>query len=406
MNRKAIIFLPDGMADNPIAEYQDRTPLEIARTPGMDKIASLGVNGNFLTLPDGLPTSSDVANMSVLGFQPELNYPGRGPIEAVAQGIELAPDDIAWRCNLVYASNDGVLRDYSAGHISDEDARILMEDLQKEFGNDDVTFHSGVSYRNLLVLHGKKFSDKINYFKPDSSQDLPLNELYLSPADDSEEAAYTVKFLRDLEERCAEFLAKHPINALKASPGNRIWPWSPGHAPSLTPFEEKYDGRKGAIISAVDVIKGLGKCTGMKVIEVEGATGFIDTNYAGKAQAAIDAIKEYDLVYVHVEAIDECSHLGDLKLKIRAIENFDAKIVMPILAALEEMPELKVNVAVLPDHPVPIKLRAHTTDPVPLAIMGPDFEADDVNVYSEKTAPNGKLGLLNKDQLVKKLLNI
>lgn len=401
--QKAIIFLPDGMADDRLPELNGKSPLEFAHTPGMDSIAANGINGTFLTLPDGLPTSSDVANMSVLGFQPELNYPGRGPIEAASQGIELADDDVAWRCNLVYVSNDNVLRDYSAGHLSDADSAILMAALKAEFDSPDVTFHHGVSYRNLLVLHGKKFSDKIDYQKPDSSQDIPVAQLRLKPLDDSPEAAYTVAFLEDLGRKAAKFLAAHPLNADRPAPANWIWPWSPGYRPQMQMFSERYNGRTGAVISAVDVIKGLGKCTGMDVVEVPGATGFLDTNYAGKVAAALEAIKNHDLVYVHLEAIDECSHLGDLKLKLRAIEEFDANIVVPIMNALQGT---DCNFAVLPDHPVPIKLRKHTTVPVPLAICGKNFAADEVKCFSEPLAPTGKLGLLSKDQLVRTLLEL
>ena len=404
MKHKAIIFLADGMADDPLAELGGKTPLEYANTPGMDSIARNGCSGTFKTLPEGLPTSSDVANMSVLGYYPERNYPGRGPIEATAQGIELGPDDVAWRCNLVYASDDGVLRDYSAGHISEEDAAALMKALQDEFGSDEVTFYSGVSYRNLLILHGKRFSDKVNYFKPDSSQDIPLDQLYLSPADDSKEAADTVAFLRNLEEKAAKFLAAHPVNAGKAAPGNRIWPWSPGRRPKLPQFNIQYKTKIGAIISAVDVIKGIGRCSGMTVLHVPGATGFVDTNYKGKAEAALAALDTHDFVYLHVEAIDECSHMGDLKLKLRAIEEFDKYIVSPVLKALEGRND--VNVAVLPDHPVPIKLRQHTTTPVPVAAMGPDFVPDEITSYSETLAPAGTLGALEGDGLIRRLLGI
>ncbi|MBS1370719.1 MAG: cofactor-independent phosphoglycerate mutase [Lentisphaeria bacterium] len=403
MNRKAVIFLADGMADEPLEELGGKTPLEAVDTPAMDSIARHGVSGTFLTLPEGLPTSSDVANMSVLGFYPERSYPGRGPIEAASQEIRLADDDVAFRCNLVYVSTDGVLRDYSAGHIDNETAAKLMADLQEKFGNDDVTFHSGVSYRNLLVLHGKKFSDKVSYFKPDSSQDIPLAELPLTPADDSPEAAYTVDFLNRLCALVTAFLASHPLNAGKASPANHIWPWSPGRRPNLPQFSEYYTGRRGAIISAVDVIKGIGKCSKMTVVEVPGATGFIDTNYAGKVSAALAALVDHDLVYLHVEAIDECSHLGDLKLKMQAIGDFDSKIVAPVLKALEGKP---ISFAVLPDHPVPIRLRKHTRTPVPVAICGPGIEPDGVGQFSERLAPTGKLGFLKGDQLVKKLLGL
>ena len=401
MKQKAIIFLADGMADDPLMELGGKTPLEYANTPAMDSIAKRGASGTFLTLPDGLPTSSDVANMSVLGFEPEYNYPGRGPIEAAAQGIELDEDDIAWRCNLVYVSDDGFLRDYSAGHISPEDAAVLMADLETAFGSDEVTFYSGVSYRNLLVLHGKRFSPLVDYFKPDSSQDILLSELRLSAQ--TPEAQETVDFLIDLEERAAKFLANHPINLKKKSPANRIWPWSPGRRPALSDFSQKYQQRTGAIISAVDVIRGLGMCSNMQVIEVPGATGFVDTNYDGKAQAAIKAIEEKDFVYLHLEAIDECSHLGDLKLKIQAIEEFDAKIVAPVLAALEGK---GIRFAVLPDHPVPIKLRAHTTTPVPVAMMGPGIDVDGIESFSETLAPQGGLGYMSGDGLMKRLLGL
>ncbi len=403
MNRKAIIFLADGMADEPLEELGGKTPLEAVDTPAMDSIAARGVNGTFLTLPQGLPTSSDVANMSVMGFRPELNYPGRGPIEAASQEIPLGPDDVAFRCNLVYASTDGVLRDYSAGHIENDVSLQLMAALQEKFGNEDVTFYPGVSYRNLLVLHGKKFSDQVDYHKPDSSQDLPISELPLTVRDDSPEAAYTVEFLNRLCAATAAFLAAHPLNAGKDSPANRIWPWSPGRRPNLPVFSEYYSGRRGAVISAVDVIKGIGKCTKMTVIEVPGATGFIDTNYSGKVKAALAALVDHDLVYLHVEAIDECSHLGDLKLKMQAIKDFDEKVVAPVLKALEGKP---INFAVLPDHPVPIKLRKHTRTPVPLAICGPDFEADEVPQFSETLAPTGQLGFLKGDELVRKLLGL
>ena len=404
MNQKAIVFLADGMADDRLAELNNLSPLEYAPTPAMDSIAARGVSGTFLTLPEGLPTSSDVANMSVLGFRPENNYPGRGPIEAAAQGIELGSGDVAFRCNLVYASDDGVLRDYSAGHISEADAAQLISALKKEFDCDKLTFYSGVSYRNLLVLHGSEFSPRVNYFKPDSSQDLPLVELQSTPADDSPEARHTVEFLHDLEERAAKFLASHPLNFGRKNPANRIWPWSPGSRPSLRRFDELYPGRKGAIISAVDVIKGLARCSGMEVIEVPGATGFVDTNYAGKAAAAIRAIEEFDLVYLHVEAIDECSHLGDMELKLRAIRDFDAKIVAPVLEALKGRP---INFAVLPDHPVPLHLRKHTTTPVPVAVCGPAAPVPDaIDRFSETLAPGGALGRLSGEQLIRLLLGL
>ena len=407
---KAIIFLPDGMADCRLEKLDNKTPLEYANTPGMDSIARAGVNGTFRTLIDGYPTSSDVANMSVLGYNPAECYPGRGPIEAVSQGIELKSTDVAWRCNLVNVTADGIMNDYSSGHLAEDVAEILMNDLQKEFGSDLVTFYSGVSYRNLLVLHGEQFSNKVDYAKPDSSHGANIDDLVWKALDEEDEKAqFTVNFIVDLCEKAAKFLAEHPLNKKLKVTANRIWPWSPGYQPNFKPFSEKYAGKTAAVISAVDVVKGIGMCADMEVIEVEGATGWIDTNYEGKAAAAIEAIKRHDLVYLHVEAIDECSHLGDLDLKIKAINDFDSRIVCPVMTAVIEMIHngeinVDVNFAVLPDHPVPIELRKHTRTPVPLAICGPKFEADDVKVYSEVEALNGSLGLLSNEDLVRKII--
>jgi len=403
MLQKALIFLADGMADLPLKQLGGKTPLEKVDTPAMDAIAEKGSSGTFLTLPDGLPTSSDVANMSVLGFYPEKNYPGRGPIETVSQNIPLEKNDIAWRCNLVTVRDDGILIDYSAGHIDNRISRQVILDMQSEFGNEDVSFYPGVSYRNLLVLHGDQFSDKVDYHKPDSSQGIHIDQLKLTPADNSPEANHTVDFLNRLSERTAEFLRFHPLNKDSQSPATHIWAWSPGRKPALTPFSDCYPGKKGAIISAVDVIKGLGKCTGMTVIEVPGATGYVDTNYEGKARAAIEALKTHDFVYLHVEAIDECSHEGNLDLKMQAIADFDRRIVAPVLAALKDE---NINFAVLPDHPVPIEIRKHTTDPVPVAICGPGIKPDEVQKFSESEASKGRLGFMQGDQLMKILLGI
>lgn len=399
---KAVVFLADGMADEPIAELNGQTPLQAVPTPWMDTIAKRGASGTFLSLPEGFPTSSDAANMSVLGYSLAQFYPGRGPIEAVAQGIELAPEDIAWRCNLVNV-RDGILKDYSSGHIENEISAQLMAALQKRFGSEDVTFYPGVSYRNLLILHGKKFSANIDYHKPDSSQDEPVSELGLTALDDSPEAAYTVQFLTELQKASFDFLAAHPLNQGRAVPANMIWPWSPGRKPHFVSFSEKYAGKKGAVISAVDVIIGIAECAGMDVIRVPGATGFIDTNYEGKAQAAIEALKDHDLVYLHLEAIDECSHLGDLNLKKQAIAEFENRIVAPVMKAFEGK---GVTFAVLPDHPVPLHLRKHTRTPVPVAICGDHIRPDSIQTYSEADAPKGSLGFMNGEQFMRKVMNL
>ena len=397
---KAIVFLADGMADEPVEALGGKTPLEAVDTPCMDSIARNGASGTFLTLPEGFPTSSDAANMSVLGYDLASFYPGRGPIEAVSQGIKLGPDDIAWRCNLVTVEG-GILRDYSAGHISKERAKAFMDALAERFNSDKVTFYSGVSYRNLLVLHGAEFSADVDYFKPDSSQDLPVSELRLKAK--SPTAQHTVEFVEKLMAEAAAFLAEHPLNQEGGVSANWIWPWSPGHKPSFPGFSGKYAGRSAAVITAVDVISGIAKCAGMDVIPVPGATGYLDTNYAGKAEAAIRAIEDHDFVYVHLEAIDECSHEGDLSLKMRAISDFENKVVRPVMTALEGR---DLTFAILPDHPVPLHLRAHTRTPVPVAICGPHIVPDSVQRYSEKDAPGGSLGFMHGEEFVRKVLNI
>ena len=398
---KTVLVLTDGMADEPLPELGGKTPVEYANTPNMDTIAREGACGLFRSLPEGFPTSSDVANMSVMGYDPAVYYSGRGPLEALSQGIDLQPDDIAWRCNLVWVNN-GVLMDYSAGHIENNLARQIIADLAKEFNCDDFTFYPGVSYRNLLVLHGKKFTEKIVYEKPDDSQGKKVSKLLLKPAGNTPESRQTVTLLNNLMKNSRKFLENHPLNKGREGPANMIWLWSPGKRPHFPSFADKYNGVKAAIISAVDVIFGLGQCAGMDIIRVPGATGFIDTNYEGKADAAINALKDHDFVYLHVEAADECSHMGDLQLKLKAIEDIDYRLIGRLR---RQLPNAPVTLAVLPDHPVPIKLRVHTRDPVPVAIYGPHIAKDHCERYSEPVAATGALGFLEGDKLMKTILN-
>jgi 2,3-bisphosphoglycerate-independent phosphoglycerate mutase len=400
---KAVIFLADGMADEPLKELNSMTPLEYANTPNMDKIANKGTNGTFLSLPKGFPTSSDVANMSVLGFDLEKCYPGRGPIEAESQNIKLEEDDIAWRCNLIHTENN-ILIDYSAGHIENDISTKIMQDLQKEFGSEKVTFYPGVSYRNIMVLHGSEFSKDVICHKPDDSQGIPLDNLKYKPLGNTDESKYTALFVEKLIRNTSVFLKNHPLNKNVKSSANSIWPHSPGNKPALPKFSDLYNNKSGAIISAVDVIQGIGICSNMKVIKVPGATGFIDTNYAGKANAAINALETYDFVYLHVEAIDECSHMGRLDLKLKAIEDFDTKIVGPVLKAFEQKKD--ITFAVLPDHPVPLNLRKHTRTPVPVAIMSSVVKPDTIKTYNEKNALEGNLGLLKNNELINLLLDL
>lgn len=398
---KALVILTDGMADEPLAELGGKTPLEYAHTPYMDAIAEKGASGTFLSLPAGFPTSSDVANMSVLGYDLAQGYCGRGPLEAVGCGIEMGDQDVAFRCNLVYADGD-VLADYSAGHIPAADADVLIKALKAEFDCPDFTFHSGVSYRNLLILHGADFSPELIYHKADAAHGMRIPDILLQPGDASREAAHTAEVVNQLMLRARPLLAAHPVNRGKKNPANMIWAFSPGYRPKLEPFAEKY-GMRGAIISAVDVIFGLGAAAKMDLVRVEGATGFIDTNYEGKAAAALAALADHDFVYVHVEAADECSHIGDLKLKLQAIEDIDRRLIGPLW---NELAQDGATFAVLPDHPVPVKKQVHTREPVPFAICGAHIQADTLTCYSETAALTGGAGYLTEDAFMRLVTGI
>lgn len=396
---KYIIFLGDGMADEPIGELNGKTPLQTAEIPNMDRIAREGRSGTFLTLPEEFPTSSDVANLSVLGYDLKTCYTGRGPLEAGAQGIDLAPNQIAFRCNLITVKN-GILEDYSGGHISNEDAKDLMLALQEQFGSKTVRFYPGVSYRNLLILTGDNFSTFVDYHKPDSSHGLKVSEILITPQNES--AKETADFVNELAKHSVEFLEKHPVNIRRIkegkAPANMIWAWSPGKKPALIPFEKKY-GKKGAVISAVDVIFGIAYFAGMEQIKVPGATGFIDTNYEGKAEYAVKALQSHDFVYLHVESTDEVGHMGKLELKIKTIEEFDRRCIGHFFKVFKG----DITAAVLPDHPVPVKLRKHTRMPVPVSICGSLLKPDSVMHYNEIECPKGDLGALKGDELMNTL---
>ena len=394
--QKTIIFLGDGMADEPIASLGDKTPLQAANTPAMDSIARDGQSGTLLTLPEGFSTSSDVANMSVLGCDLETECCGRGPLEAAGRGITLASGDIAFRLNLTTVI-DGIVKDFSGGHIAQADAEVLIRALQAEFGSDTIRILPGVSYRNLLVLSGEAASAAVKTDKPDDNHGNPLAEHLPRAAGPAGEA--TALLLNELIAKAAPFLEAHPINqkavAEGRDPANSIWPWSGGSAGALKTLAAKYD-ITSAVISAVDVINGLGACLGMDVIKVPGATGYIDTNYEGKADAAIEALKSHDLVYVHVEAIDEVSHAQDLELKLKAIEDFDSRVVGRVLAAIGD----NVTTVVLPDHPVPIALGKHTRTPVPVSVNRPGVEPDAVLTFDEVTCPTGTIGAIANGDLM------
>lgn len=387
---KTVLFLGDGMADEPLAELGGLTPLQAADTPNMDAIARTGRSGTMLTLPAGFPTSSDVANMSVLGCDLATELCGRGPLEAASQGIRLGPDDIAFRMNLVTVDKEGILRDFSGGHIAQAQAVEAIRLLNEQLGTDSIRFHPGVSYRNLLILSGPQYSSEISYDKPDDNHGQAVAKHL--PRTKSAEGQHTAAVLRDLIARAAE--------VLKGREANGIWPWSGGKAGAIHNICQRY-GIKAAVISAVDVINGLGSCLGMDVIKVPGATGYIDTNYEGKADAVVKALEDgYAFVYVHVEAIDEVSHAQDLKLKLKAIEDFDKRLVGRVMKAVGT----EVAYCVLPDHPVPLALGKHTRTPVPVAISQPGVPPDSVRTFDEAAAPQGALGYLKGSALMDLLL--
>ncbi len=408
---KYVVFLGDGMADEAVDSLGGKTPLQFASTPNIDRLASGGHArmGTFRSLPDAFPTSSDVANLSVLGFNLEEVYEGRGPLEAASQGIILEPDEIAMRMNLVTISDDGKLMDYSGGQIKSEEAGELVDALQESFGSDLMRFEKGMAYRNLLILKGEQFSANFQYEKPDDHPGDPYADILPKGRDAKGEA--TAAMLRLVTLNSLNFLDEHPVNQQRRSagkaPANMVWFWSPGRKPQMPPFREVYN-KTGAIISAVDVIKGIGQLADMTVIEVPGATGYIDTDYEAKARAGVKALEDHDFVYVHVEAIDEVSHAGNQDLKLQAIEDFDKRLIGTFLEefAASPMAENKgldnISIAVLPDHPVPLAQRTHTRTPVPVMFVQASQKGDGL-LYNEFDALKGSLGQLERDGVMRTL---
>lgn len=391
------------MADEPIEALGGKTPLQYAETPYMDKLAKLGVTGRLKTVADGFHPGSEVANMAVLGYDLPTVYEGRGVLEAASIGYELKPGEMAMRCNLVCVEGD-ILKNHSSGHITTREADQLIQFLNEKLSSDRVHFYTGVSYRHLLVIKG---GDKRLDCTP--PHDVPLHPFRpLMVKAEVAEAQETADLLNGLILKSQEILANHPVNqkriALGKDPANSIWPWSPGYRPAMQTMQEMYGFNGGSVISAVDLIRGIGAYAGLKVITVEGATGLYDTNYEGKAQAALEALKTDDFVYLHIEASDEAGHEGDVGLKIKTIENLDKRAVGIIYEALQKWDE-PVAIAVLPDHPTPCSIRTHTNIPVPFLIYKPGQEPDSVTRFDEFSVENGKYGILEKDQFIKELLS-
>ncbi len=413
---KHIIILGDGMADWPVKSLGGKTLLQTARTPYMDKLARMGCTGRLVTVAEGFHPGSEVANMSVMGYNLPKVYEGRGPLEAASIGVDLKPGEMAMRCNIICIEGD-LLKNHSAGHITTPEADVLVKYLQEKLGNERVHFYTGVQYRHLLVIKG---GDKriactpphdvpLKPYRPLMVKPLPGTEHITQPEGGAElTPAQTADLINDLIVRSQDLLENHPINLKRKAegkdPANSIWPWSPGYRPQMESLAEKYPQiRKGAVISAVDLINGIGYYAGLRRLKVEGATGLYDTNYENKAAAALEALKTDDFVYLHVEASDEAGHEGDVDLKIRTIENLDSRAIGPIYEEVKDWEE-PVAIAVLPDHPTPCELRTHTAEPVPFLIWYPGIEPDEVQTFDEVAACNGVYGLMKEDEFMNEFM--
>jgi len=396
---KYVVLIGDGMADFPMDGLGGKTALQQASTPNMDHIARYGRAGLARTVPEGMAPGSDVANMSIIGYDPKKYYSGRAPLEAASMGVPLGKDDVAFRCNLI-TIKDGIIADYSAGHITSEEAKGLIEAIDSELGTEKLRFYPGISYRHLLVAAGGTGAHA--ECTPPHDVIGEKREQYMPRGQDSE-------LLCGLVDASMPVLEKHPINTARISagknPANSIWLWGQGYAPAIPKFKELY-GASGAIISAVDLLKGIGIYAGLDVVDVPGATGYLDTNYSGKAEYALESLKTHDFVFVHVEAPDEAGHMGDIAAKIQAIEDFDRMVVGRVLEFARGAQE-DHTILVLPDHPTPISLRTHTTDPVPFAIYSTGGRnADGAPAFDEQSVLQGSLGTVDAANLVQMLIEL
>ena len=382
---KYIVLLGDGMADFPLSELEGKTPLEFAHTPNMDRIAAEGTEGLIDTIPAGFTPGSDVANLSVLGYDPNTCHTGRAPLEAANMSVDLAHDDVAFRCNLVTlgsAEGKTIIEDFTSGHITSEESKQIIDSLQRDLSSSVIDFYPGVGYRHLMVYKGG----------PVSLETIPPHDIVGDPIDGWLPKGKGSEEIRNLMERSRDILRDHPVNRERASKGRKtadsIWLWGEGRAPRMEPLTAKYGGIKGGVISAVDLIMGIGVYAGLETLRVEGATGYTDTNYRGKAQKALEYLRDGDFVFLHVEAPDEMGHEGDIKGKIKAIEDFDKEVVETILSGVDTLGDFRI--IVLSDHPTPISLKTHATDPSPFAVLS-SIDGENIangGAYNETTAKN------------------
>jgi len=402
-SRKYLILIGDGMADYPLAELGGKTPLQAARTPNLDRLARRGTLGRVCTIPSGFSPGSDVANLTVFGYDPAVYYTGRAPLEAVAMGVKLEAADVAFRCNLVTLSREGgdtYMDDFSSGHIPTEEAGRIVKDLGKELGSEEFIFYPGVSYRHLLVWRNGEASLRLKTTPPHDITGRNISP-HVPEGDGDEEILW-------LMNRAQKILPSHPVNQERIragkKPANAIWLWGQGKAPSLEPMTRRF-GIRGSVISAVDLIKGIGFYAGLEIVDVPGATGYLDTNYAGKAEYALKALEEQDLVYLHVEAPDEAAHNGNLKDKIQAIEDFDQKIVGSLLPGAEKLGRYRV--LILPDHFTPLAIKTHSREPVPFLVFSSEEQGNPLRegrAFDEESAEKTGVLLEKGHELMEKFI--
>ncbi|OPZ99514.1 MAG: cofactor-independent phosphoglycerate mutase [Bacteroidetes bacterium ADurb.Bin408] len=400
---KYIIILADGCADEPIAQLGNKTPLMAAHIPHIDALCAKSRCGKLITVPSDMPPGSEIANLAVLGYDVKQVFEGRGVLEAASIGVDIKEGEMAMRCNIICVEN-GLIKNHSAGHITTEESRQLIKTLQDELNTDVLNFYPGVSYRHLLVLNGG--NKHILCTPPHDVPGTPFRQVMIKAA--TKEAETTAAMLNELILKSQDILENHPVNLKRKQngkdPGNSIWMWSPGYKPKMKTFMELY-GKTGAVISAVDLLYGIGAYAGFKAIHVEGSTGLYNTNYEGKAKAAVNALKEVDVVYLHIEASDEAGHEGNAELKVKTLEYLDQRVVKYIVEETAKMNE-DVAIALLPDHPTPCAIRTHTHDAVPFMIYHPGCKPDGITEYNEFSVENGSFGTLKGDEFVKALLKI
>ncbi len=413
---KHIIILGDGMADHPVERLGGQTLLQYAHTPYMDMLAKNGRTGRLITIPKGFQPGSEVANTAILGYDLNKVYEGRGPLEAASIGYDMAPDDMAMRCNIITLA-DGRIKNHHGGHLTTEESDVLIKYLDEKLGNKNIKFITGIQYRHLLII--KNGNKHIVCAPPHDHPEEEWRPLLVKPEPGWEDrrdgnrmtARQTADLINGLILKSQELLEQHPFNKARAEQSkdlaNSIWPWSGGYRPRMNTLQQMYPQiKEGDVISAVDLIRGIGKYAGLNRVMVEGMTGLADTNYENKAQAAIDMLRKHDFVYLHIEASDEAGHDGDLALKLKTIENLDSRIVRPIYEEVSTWNDNPVCIAILPDHPTPVELRTHVDEPVPFIIWYPGITPDRVETYDEVSCVSGSYGMLRLEEFMNKFMEL